>query len=236
MMRAVIFDLDETLLDTSMLRDSRTPGRWGWVFRHLGDVRRYHHDSPVQVHELPSRLADMNYQVGILTNSPSRYARELLDLHNLPYDALVSGSDAVAPKPSPKGMRQLLDELGVDPNEAVFVGDDNRDTGAAAAAGVLSVGVAWSRKAPACWRRHWPDVAIARPDQLFDLLENPDPMRPFVEAVLAKVKPKWHWGSMAILGEGVFAAGRYFALPALHCLVCRSMRFQAQHLLTRRTD
>jgi hypothetical protein len=91
-----------------------------------------------------------------------------------------------------------------------MVGDDAADIGAAQNAGAVSIGVAWSQHAPQSWRRHWPEVAIARPDRLIDVLDKDGSRLPFAEAVLAGSQPLWHWGSLLRLGNEIYGAGHYY--------------------------
>jgi HAD superfamily hydrolase (TIGR01549 family) len=212
-MPAIIFDLDETLLDTSMLRDDRANRRWRQLAGRLDEVETYSDDkSRVQAADLPARVKDMGFQIGVLTHSPRWYAQRLLSAFGIPYDALITGSDGYAPKPDPSSLRAIADELGVPIEDCIMVGDDASDIGAAQNAGVVSIGVAWSRRAPKSWRRRWPDVAIARPDRLIDVLDKDGSRLPFAEAVLAGDQPLWHWGSLLRLGNGIYGAGRYYTV------------------------
>jgi HAD superfamily hydrolase (TIGR01549 family) len=210
-MPAIIFDLDETLLDTSMLRKDRTHRRWRQLAARLDEVQPYSDDrSQLQAAELPARVKKMGFPIGVLTHSPRWYAQRLLGAFGIPYDALITGSDGYAPKPDPSSLRAIADELGIPVEDCVMVGDDTSDIGAAQNAGAVSIGVAWSRRAPESWRRRWPDVAIARPDRLIDVLESRGPRLPFGEAVLAGDLPLWHWGSLLRLGNGIYGTGHYY--------------------------
>ena len=210
-MPAIIFDLDETLLDTSMLREDRAHRRWGNLAARLDEVQPYSDDkSRVQAADLPARVKDMGFQAGVLTHSPRWYAERLLSAFDIPYDALITGSDGYAPKPDPSSLRAIADELGVPVEDCIMVGDDAADIGAAQNAGAASIGVAWSQRAPKSWRRRWPDVAIAHPDRLIDILKNRGPRLPFAEAILAGDQPLWHWGSLLRLGNGIYGAGHYY--------------------------
>ena len=210
-MCAIVFDLDETLLDTSMLRDDRAPGRRDRLASRLDEVLAYEHeDSIVQAAELPARLKALGFPVGVLTHGPRWYAERLLDAFQIPYDALITGSEQYPRKPDPTSLRAIALELEVPAGECVMVGDDAVDVGAAQNAGALSVGVAWSGYAPANWRRCWPDVAAARPDRVIDAINNGGPRLAFAEAMLAGERPLWHWGSLLSLGDGIYGAGRYF--------------------------
>ncbi len=210
-MSAVIFDLDETLLDTAMLRADREHGRWRRLATRLDEVRPYvHMESSLQAADLPARVRAMGLRIGILTHSPRWYAERLLDAFGIRYDTLITGSDGYAPKPDPSSLRAIAEELGVPIQECVMVGDDAADIGAAQNTGAVCIGVAWSRHAPRAWRRCWPDVAVARPDRVIDVLEDRDSRRPFAEVMLAGGKPIWHWGSLLRLGDGVFSVGHYY--------------------------
>src|ERR1700729_2850956 len=105
-MSAIIFDLDETLLDTSILREDRTHRRWRQLAARLDEVRGYSDDrSRVQAVELPARVKDMGSHVGVLTHSPRWYAQRLLTGFDIPYDALITGSDGYATKPDLSSLR-----------------------------------------------------------------------------------------------------------------------------------
>jgi HAD superfamily hydrolase (TIGR01549 family) len=206
-----VFDLDETLLDTSMLRADRAPGRRDRLTRRLDEVQPYHDNrSSRQAAELPAHLRNLGFAVGVLTHSPRWYAQRLLDAFEIPYDALITGSESYPTKPDPTSLRAIASELEVAVEECVMVGDDAADIGAAQNAGTQSIGVAWSRHAPNEWRRCWPDVATARPDRVIDAIEDAGPRHAFAEAMLAHERPLWHWGSLVRLGSDVYATGRYF--------------------------
>jgi phosphoglycolate phosphatase len=98
--------------------------------------------------------------LGALTNACVAYAHAVLKANE--EDGLYSrfgsihGADSVpTPKPSPDGLLQVCQDLGLKPEECVYIGDSPSDAGAAAAAGMPSIGVLWGsngeeklRKAP----------------------------------------------------------------------------------------
>jgi HAD superfamily hydrolase (TIGR01549 family) len=206
---AFIFDLDETLLDTSPLRQARQEGRWSEVMRRLEEVAAFDLDAEVAVVDLPARLLASGVRVGVLTASPRHYAEALLERFGIEYDALVTGSDGYASKPDPAGLRAIAEELGVPPDRCVHVGDTDTDTAAAVKAGMLAVGVCWSKRAPEAWRRWWPEISVSDPAHLLELATG-ERLRLLAEATLAGDEVEWHWGTLAAVEEGVFAAGRYF--------------------------
>jgi HAD superfamily hydrolase (TIGR01549 family) len=194
-----------------VLRVDREHHRWRRLATRLDEVTAYLDEgSDVQATELPARAKRMGLRVGVLTHSPRWYAERLLDAFAIPRDALISGSDGYSPKPDPGSLRAIAEELGVAVGDCVMVGDDAADVGAAHNAGMRCIGVSWARRAPQSWRRRWPDIAVARPDDLVDALCDANPRRPFAEAALAGDDPVWHWGSLLRLGKGVFGTGCYY--------------------------
>jgi hypothetical protein len=74
---------------------------------------------------------------------------------------------------------------------------------------MLAVGVCWSKRAPEAWRRWWPEISVSDPAHLLELATG-ERLRLLAEATLAGDEVEWHWGTLAAVEEGVFAAGRYF--------------------------
>ncbi len=210
---AVIFDLDDTLLDSSALRDARDRRDWRSVYGGLDRVVAFttrHHDE-IAIASLPQAVRRCGLEVGVLTHSPERYAGELLRAHGIRVDAMVTGSDGYPPKPDPAGLRAVAAALGVAPRECIYVGDSVGDFGAAAAAAMYSVGVSWSGGAQPAWRHGWPDVAIDRPSHLLRLIEGSMRLGPLGEVLTSGVKPTVHWGSLLRLGAATYGLGRYFS-------------------------
>jgi len=222
---AVIFDLDDTLLDTSMLLSARDRRDWGEVLSRLGEVKAFEVDAgQVPVASLPKEARSRGYAIGVYTHSPERYASELLRAYGIRTDALITGSDRHPPKPDPTGLLAIARQLGIPPAKCVYVGDSVGDFGAAAAAGMWSIGVAWTRRTPVSWKHGWPDNAVASPSRFLQILEGTRGLGLVADETAASVSPDWHWGSIARLGAATYALGRYFPT---------SDRRHGQHALSR---
>lgn len=76
----------------------------------------------------------------------TEYARIIVDELGLaPHlDEVWGGDMAARVKPAPDGITRMLDEFGVEPHRAAYVGDSENDLLAASAAGVTGVLVLWS--------------------------------------------------------------------------------------------
>jgi HAD superfamily hydrolase (TIGR01549 family) len=208
---AVIFDLDDTLLDTSSLALLRYRGLWGQCMARLDEAEVFEVPAgECAVVEMPKMLRKVGFKIGLLTHSPSHYAQTLLERHGIRLDAIVTGSDGFPAKPDPTGLGIVAAQMEVDPGACLYVGDSVGDFGAAAAAGMHSAGVAWGQSVPESWGHGWPDAVVDRPSLLLEYLERDRPLGPAGEALAAGIQPQIHWGSIIRLTDDTFALGRYF--------------------------
>lgn len=105
-------------------------------------------DSLVAVEGVPGLLADLReeYALGLLTNGPSDAQQSKLDRFDWVdiFDAVVITGNLDAGKPDERAFRAVLDDLGVEPHEAVYVGDDpEADVEGAKNAGLYAVHVVY---------------------------------------------------------------------------------------------
>jgi HAD superfamily hydrolase (TIGR01549 family) len=137
---AVIFDLDDTLIDTSALRAARAarPPEWKAIIKRLDETRLF-----PGVRELLKGLQARRIPIAIVTTSVSYYADAALRHHGINYHARVAYHDAT-PKPAPDSILLALKKLNVSARETIGVGDAEKDRLAYQAAGVLAIGAAWS--------------------------------------------------------------------------------------------
>jgi HAD superfamily hydrolase (TIGR01509 family) len=171
MTKAVVFDLDGTLLETSALQSLRDSRNWKACARNAGRT------SPFDgIRELMDALAGRGLLIGVCTSSVSYYAENLLRHHKLDHHrALVCWHDATPRKPHPNPILETLRRLKVSAGEAVAVGDLAIDHQAHVAAGIRSIGAGWnpSLEVSAGWEK----IASA-PADVLEMLTPVKPMRP----------------------------------------------------------
>ncbi|MDJ0395422.1 HAD family hydrolase [Rhodococcus sp. G-MC3] len=93
--------------------------------------------------ELLARIEDLGLTVVLATSAPEdelAKLRDLLDVEDL-VSVVTSAEDADMAKPSPEIVEVALRRAGVDPKDAVMIGDSEWDMKAAGKVGVTGIGV-----------------------------------------------------------------------------------------------
>lgn len=145
--RAVIFDLDDTLVYTKKLQSFRENRDVPGLKATLSDSRVF---DPVM--GIISHLRERDVPFAIVSNSPKWYVDELLSYHELNVFDVVICYDDVGPggaKPSSRGILLALDQLGnPDPKTVIYIGDQDTDVVAAYSAGVRPIAPSWATRRP----------------------------------------------------------------------------------------
>jgi pyrophosphatase PpaX len=97
------------------------------------------------VEDLLHDLGKAGVKTGLVT-SKSRFTTQMaFDLTGIEayFDATVCAGEASGNKPAPDPILACLEQVGVDPSAAAYVGDSPSDMQAAIAAGVVAIAVTW---------------------------------------------------------------------------------------------
>ncbi|MBB4635623.1 HAD family hydrolase [Longimicrobium terrae] len=157
---AVIFDLDDTLVDTQELTGFRNRREWKAAVKALDRTELF-----PGIQELVGALATRGIPWAVVTTSVSFYAAAVLRHHGLGSPPLVAYHDS-SPKPHPSCIIKATQHLKLDPAQIVGLGDHMNDHAAYSAAGVLSIGAGWS---PVLQNAAW-DSVISTPMELLEYL------------------------------------------------------------------
>jgi len=209
MAAAFLFDLDMTLVDSSAIAHLRAAKLWTQVMASLDKVVAFELDPPP--HEMPAKLRALGHKVAVITSSPRDYAEAVLKKFGVEYDVLVAYHDTTQHKPDPEPLKHALEQLGVDADDAVHIGDHVIDVEASHHADVASVGAGWGVEdldelAPTA-----PDVLLFEPGPL--LVPAKLARRRYVaERVNDGKDVDWHRGSALPCdnNERLSTLGRYF--------------------------
>ena len=150
---AVIFDLDDTLVDTSELSHLRENRDWEECYKRIPETKMY--DGLL---EAITSLENLGIPIGIVTSSPSKYAKKVLSQHDIPHDKLIAWQNChrLKQKPNPDPVIKCLGKLGCSAEGSLGIGDSAKDAQAYKSAGIKAWGAGWSRSL--CRDTEWDEI------------------------------------------------------------------------------
>lgn len=84
---------------------------------------------------------------------------------------MVQGQcDGIPRKPDPAGVFQILEGLGIEPSESIYVGDSDVDMKTGKAAGLFTVGVTWGFRSKELLVETGADITIDHAQELLRFL------------------------------------------------------------------
>jgi HAD superfamily hydrolase (TIGR01549 family) len=139
-----IFDLDQTLFDTSSIDDYRNSGDWETAIRLAKDFSPYD-----GIEALFGKIRGLGYyDLCIVTSSPRPYAEVLARKLQVPFNRLIAYHDTGKHKPDPEPYFKAKQIMQIyDPCIVVF-GDTDEDIIPAKQLGMTSVFAGWGGKKP----------------------------------------------------------------------------------------
>lgn len=163
--KGVIFDLDETLINSSSLKLYRDKRDWRSCYDNVGNCTVYDY-----LEDFLDLLYNNSIPVGIVTNSPRKYAETLLKAHNIKYDILIAYHDCEPRKPHPAPMLKCAELLEISPEQIISIGDDPKDIHAANKAGMTSVAVTWGISQHSNFLSANPDYIVDSASELIQII------------------------------------------------------------------
>ena len=137
-----------------------------------------HHDDLLRpfpgAAETVAELEQRGIGLAIVTSKHRRGAMRGMDLCGIVhhFEVIVTPEDVTHPKPHPEPVLVALGRLGVQPHEAVFVGDSPHDMAAGKAAGTRVAAALWGPFPREALAREQPDVFLREQRDVLELLAS----------------------------------------------------------------
>lgn len=87
------------------------------------------------------KLRNKGYQIGLLSNAPSEFIRDIFKQHDLEkyFDTIVISSEVGLIKPEPEIFHYILRQMDITPGDAIFIDDSVHNVEAAEKVGIRSL-------------------------------------------------------------------------------------------------
>lgn len=146
----------------------------------LDDFKAYYaahiHDRTVPYDGIPQLLTALRkrgIKVAVLSNKIDSASQQLIDYFFPEKTDVVFGEHVGVPrKPDPTSCRMVMQQLGVQPEQVLYVGDSGTDMQTAKNAGLYAVGVTWGFRSKEVLLENGADVLVHRPEQILQILDS----------------------------------------------------------------
>lgn len=120
--------------------------------------------------ELLEALKARGISIAVLSNKPhERTVENIETVFGKGYFDIVAGEQPGIPKkPDPAGVKRILDQLNVRPEECLYFGDTGTDMKTGKNAGLITVGVEWGFRGREELERFHPDYIISHPMEILE--------------------------------------------------------------------
>lgn len=164
-MRNIIFDLDLTLVDTTIVEQARHERNWSLAYSLIPQCVLY--DGIEHVFEI---IRKFKINTAIVSTSPRPYVEKVVQHFNIPVGNIVAYHDVKPIKPHPAPMLKALELLGCSAKNAISFGDRVIDIQASNAAGIESVACFWGTKEKSALLKSNYTHAIVKADEIITLI------------------------------------------------------------------
>lgn len=134
----IIFDLDQTLVDSKIALNLRKIGLWKSVYELIPKFQIFD-----GITDAWAYINDHGIKIAIVTTSPSTYCNKVLNHFEIKCDLIVAYHDTTRRKPYPDPFNRAAELLNLNKQNMLTFGDDPKDIIASKAAGIKSVGCTW---------------------------------------------------------------------------------------------
>lgn len=121
-MKSLIFDLDQTLIDSRHIEYLRRSRKWSMVYRKIPNILAYD-----GINEVLSITRDNGIKLAIVSSSPLSYVQRVVRHFEWSFDFTVCYHDTTQHKPHPAPFIEAADRLKIAAMDCWAIGDDPKD-------------------------------------------------------------------------------------------------------------
>lgn len=166
-MRAIIFDLDQTLVDSRHLENLRKRRQWSFVYQKIPTISAYE-----GIDEILSITRRNGIKLAIVSSAPSSYVRRVVQHFGWSFDVIVCYHDTTKHKPHPAPFIEAANRLKIAIKNCWAVGDEPKDIIASKKAGMYAVAALWGSLDKESLKRARPDITFETTTSFYKTIHN----------------------------------------------------------------
>jgi len=165
--KSIIFDLDQTLIDSSVAEIYRSKRDWKSVYPLISSFVMYE-----GIKETLEHIYKRNIRVCIVTTSPRPYASRVLAHFGIKHSFLIDYFDVSNRKPHPESFLRALTLLDCECCDVISFGDRLIDITAGKSANIKSVACTWGSMEVQLLMTSEADFIIDKPVEIIDVIDK----------------------------------------------------------------
>lgn len=163
MKQCIIFDLDQTLVDSSVAQTYRDRRDWKTAVSLIPQFTLY-----AGMNDVFNFIRQNGIKVAVVSTSVSYYVDKVISYFNIPCDYRIAYHDVTRHKPDSECMNKVLEFLNLSSQDVISIGDRDIDIIASQNIGIFSVGCTWGNTSGL--GSSTPDVVINSPLEIINYL------------------------------------------------------------------
>jgi phosphoglycolate phosphatase-like HAD superfamily hydrolase len=163
----VIFDLDQTLIDTSSVEHYRKTRNWRAASNGVKALTPF----PF-INTILEELSRHGIKSVIITTSPSVYCKAIIEHFNWQVSGAICYHDVSRIKPDPMAFHKALKDYNLEASRTISAGDRDIDILASRAANIAAIACSWASPNPSALMHTKPDYIATKPLELVQLIRQ----------------------------------------------------------------
>jgi len=161
----LIFDLDQTLVDSSIADQARRQRNWSHVYSLISDFSVYD-----GILECVRTVKEKRIPFAIVTSAPESYCNRVLSFFEVVCENRVCYHDTKLKKPHPEPILLAASRMSSELSNIYSFGDRDIDVTASNDAGVKSVACLWGAQDSRSLLSACPSLVLSSPNELLEFV------------------------------------------------------------------
>lgn len=167
MYKGIIFDLDQTIVDSTIAEVYRKQRNWSRVYSLIPSFKLYNGYNDVFTFIMTNKI-----RCCIVTTSPSIYAQKVVSYFKIPCEFIVDYFATANKKPHAEPMLKALELFGLTNREVISFGDRAMDIISSNSANIISVACTWGTKEKDALLNAHPSLTIHKPSDILTVYKT----------------------------------------------------------------